>query len=159
MPDERQPIEDVTPSTEDWGIFKDSVVTVPFHLTPLRRETSRGDLMCIGFLEDTRIEVIFPGRRRRSAAALEKELDIFLQEERKAALSRGQAAPHAVTLRFPLYAEGIWRVRLNEDEEDEFARVYQFVAARWSYYNHLGEDQNMGESPIRRPITRMPAFY
>lgn len=159
MPEERRPIEDVTPSTEDWGIFKDSVVSVPFHLTPLRRETSRGDLMCIGFLDDTRIEVIFPGRRRRAATVLEKDLDNFLRETGRAATSKGQTAPHAVKLRFPIHAEGIWRVRLSEAEEDEFARVYQFVAARWSYVNHLGETKEMGESPIRRPITRMPAFY
>ncbi len=158
MPDQRLPLEDVSPSSEDWGIFKDSVVNVQIHLTPLRRETSRGDLMSVGFLDETRIEVIFPGRRRRAAVAFEKELDVFMRNETSAALSKGLVKPHAVTLRFPIFAEGIWRVRLNEADEDEFERVYQFVAARWTFRNHKGQDQELGESPIRRPITRMPTF-
>ena len=158
MPDQRKPLEDVSPLSEDWGIFKDSVVSVQLHLTPLRRETSRGDLLCIGFLGDARIEVLFPGRRRRAAIPLEKELDAFLRAETTAAASKGLAAPHAVTLRFPLNAEGIWRVRLNEADEDEVERVYQFLAARWKVRTQSGEDKEFGESPLRRPITRMPAF-
>ena len=157
MPNQQKRAEDVSPLSEDWGIFGDSVVSIEIHLTPLRRETTRGDLLCIGFIGDARIEVLFPGRRRRAAIPLEKELDAFMREENRRAASRGLAAPHAVKLRFPLKAEGIWRVRLQEAEEDELERVYQFLAARWKLRTHRGEDKEYGESPKRRPITRMPA--
>lgn len=158
MAEQRQEYSDVSPEEEDWGIFKSSVVTVKMALTPLRRETNRGDLLCIGYLEDKRIEVVFPGRRRSAACSLEGELDHFLRAQNSAAQSKGQPLPHAANLRFPLRAEGTWRTRLSEIEDDEFERVYQFLAARWTYSDQFGVDHSDGGSPMRRPITRMPAF-
>lgn len=158
MADQRQETFDLSAEEEDWGIFKSSVVTVKMALTPLRRETNRGDLLCIGFLEDKRIEVLFPGRRRSAASALEAELDHFLRAQNSAAQSKCQPLPHAANLRFPLRAEGTWRTRLSEIEDDEFERVYQFMAARWTYRDQFGNDHSDGGAPMRRPITRMPVF-
>lgn len=157
MPDRREEPEDICPQSEDWGIFKNQTVTVRLKLTPLRRETSRGDLLCAGYLDDARIEVVFPGRRREAAAVLEAELDKFLRAENAAATSRGAPVPHAVNLRFPLVAEGTWRTRLREAEEEEWERMYQFMVASWTLRDHTGQEQSFGEPPIRRAVTRMPA--
>ena len=155
MPDRRQTSGDVCPKSEDWGIFKNSVVSIRLALSPLRRETSRGDLLCVGFLDDARVEVVFPGRRRKEASTLEDELDQFARKETAAAQSRGFAVPHAIRLRFPLYAEGIWRTRLDEADDDELERVYQFMAARWTFQTAEGAEMSSGEPPIRR-VAQVP---
>ena len=156
MSDRRMQYTDLSPLSEDWGIFKNSIVTVNLALSPLRRETSRGDLLCAGFQDDTRVEVVFPGRRRAAAKALEAELDRFLKTETDAALSRGMSRPHAINIRFPLQASGIWRTRLSETEEEEWERVYQFMSACWTYSDHLGRAQTFGDMPKVRPVTRIP---
>ncbi len=158
MTDRRLEYTDATPMSEDWRIFKNAIVSVKLHLTPLKRETSRGDLLYVGYQDDTRIEVVFAGRRREMAQALELELGHFLKAENAAALSKGRALPHAATLRFPLHVEGAWRTRLAEVGDDEWERIYQFMAARWSFNDHRGVDQVSGDAPVKRPITRMPAF-
>lgn len=158
MADHRPTDTDLSPEEEDWGTFKSSVVTVKMALTPLRRETNRGDLLCIGYLDEKRIEVLFPGRRRSAACSLERELDHFLRAQNTAAQSKGQPLPHAANLRFPLRAEGTWRTRLSETDDDEFERVYQFLAARWTYRDQFGNDHSDGGAPMPRPVTRMPAF-
>ena len=158
MPEQRTPIEDVTPTNEDWGIFKGSIVTVQLHLTPLRRSTTRNDLLCVGFLGGTRVEVVFPGRRRKDAVALEADLDAYLRAKSRAARAKGLQAPHVISIRFPLSAEGVWRVRLDEAGDDDVERVYQFMAARWTWLDPEGGQKSSGETPIGRPITRMPAF-
>lgn len=157
MSDRREDPKDVTPRTEDFGIFKNSIVSVQVDVTPLRRNTSRGDLLCAGYVDDARIEVVFPGRRREAAKAIEGELDRILRAENSAAQSRGLPMPHAINLRLPLKAEGTWRIRMVEADEEEWERVYQFMAARWTYCDQHGQEHSFGEPPIRRPITRMPA--
>ena len=158
MSDRRDDPEDITPKSEDWGIFKDSNVTVQLEVTPLRRETSRGDLLCAGYLDDARIEVVFPGRRREAAKTVEAELDRVFRAEKAAAQSRGLPMPHAINLRLPLAVEGTWRTRMVEAEEEEWERVYQFMVARWTFRDQHGQEISFGEPPIRRPVTRMPAF-
>ena len=157
MPDRRQANEDVTPKSEDWGIFKNSTVSVRLALTPLRRETSRGDLLVAGYLDDSRVEVVFPGRRRDAAQALEEALDKFARKETTAAQSRGTSLPHATHLRFPLHAEGIWRTRIDEVEEDDLERIYQFMAARWTFHTENGEEKSFGEPPIPGSVKRAKA--
>ena len=146
------------PREEDYAIFKGSIAKVDLDLTPLKRETRRGDLMCIAYIEDTRIEVVFPGRRRHAARGLEKALDVFVRNSASEALAKGYPAPHAAHLRFPMKAEGIWRVRLKEAGDDEVEKIYQFLAAYWTFRDPSGQQQSFGESPIRRPVTRSPIF-
>ena len=59
---------------EDIGLFKSDVVDVRIDVSPMRRTTSRGDLLCVGFLKDVEIEVVFPGRRRRDTGPMEAHL-------------------------------------------------------------------------------------
>lgn len=158
MPNNRRKDADLSPIDEDRGIFKGSIVTVALALTPLRRETARGDLQCVGFLDEKRIEVVFTGRRRSAAKALETELDHFLRAKNSAAQSKGLALPHAANLRFPIQVEGTWRTRLSEIEDDELERVYQLMAARWMFHDQFGKDRSDGGVPKRRPVTRTPIF-
>ncbi len=158
MSDRRSPPEDVSPLTEDWGIFKNAVVTVQLSLTPLRKETSRGDLLFIADLDGARVEVVFPGRRRKDAVALEAELDHFQRQEARIARSKGAPPPHSANLRFPLRADGTWRTRLVETDQDEWQRVYQFLAASWSYNDQYGEEAVFGDLPLKRPAARTSAI-
>lgn len=143
---------------EDLGIFKSAPVSVVLHLTPLRRVTDIGDLLCIGFFKEKQIEVIFPGRRRVAAKRLEVELDLFLERENEAAVSIRAPMPHPATTRYPLHAEGTWRTRVSETGDDEWEKMYQFIAAKWVIRDQNGHEKTYGDQPISRPVTRPPIF-
>lgn len=125
-----------SPQKEDRGIFKTGVVEVRLHLSPLSRRSSRGDLICIGFIDDSEVEVVFPGRRRNETGALEAELG---RVARKA--QGGRSA------RMPFLARGIWRSRVVELDAVESKRVYQFLVAQWTIRNSAGQDTTYGELP------------
>ena len=154
MPDRRTADTDVTSTSEDWGIFKNATVSVRLEVTPLRRETSRGDLLCAGYSDDARIEVVFPGRRRSAASQMETALDQLMRKENAAAQSRGAPAPHVVDLRMPLKAEGTWRTRLMETDDEDLERIYQFLAARWSFHDQNGQEKTFGEPVLQSPAAK-----
>ena len=136
---ERRSLEpDPSPLKEDRGIFKTGVVDIRLDLSPLRRRSSRGDLVCIGFIEDTEVEVVFPGRRAADTGPLDAELSHTVRRARS-----GQGA------RLPLRARGIWRSRVVELDKSEAKRVYQFLVAEWTLRNTAGLDTTYGELPRR----------
>ena len=156
MTDRRSEQPQSTPLIEDWGYFKNAVVTVKLTLTPLKRENTRGDLVFIGYQGKTRIEVLFAGRRRNTARFLEARMDLFLKDANSEALSNGKPLPHPATLRFPITVEGAWRTRIEEVADDEVERIYQFIAGRWTFRDQAGIEQEFGAKPVSKPVTRMP---
>lgn len=132
---------------EDIGLFKSGVVDVRIDVSPMRRTTSRGDLLCVGYLKDVQIEVVFPGRRRRDTGPLEAELDRALKIRTKEALSKNRPMPMPMHVRYPLRARGTWRTRLLGVEEDDVERRYQLLAANWTIRDAGGLEKSFGEAP------------
>jgi len=132
---------------EDIGLFKSGVVDVRIDVTPMRRTTSRGDLLCVGYLKDVEIEVVFPGRRRGDTGPLEAQLDRALKIRSDEALSKNRPMPMPMHVRYPLRARGTWRTRLIGLAEDEVERRYQFLAANWVIRDTAGLEKRFGEAP------------
>ncbi len=122
---------------EDQGIFKRGVVDVALKITPIRRITSRGDVSCIGFMDDKEVDVIFPGRRSSQSAALIKLLDDMVLASNETAVRERRPMPSPIHIRYPLKAEGTWRTKTTEDDVPE--KRYQFLAARWRVAGPGGE--------------------
>ena len=121
---------------EDSGIFKTGVVDVRMDLSPSRRRSSRGDLICIGFFEAAEVEVVFPGRRREETGPLEGELWRITRQARTASEAR-----------LPFEARGVWRTRVVDSDAVEVKRIYQFLVAQWSIRNADGLLTTYGEPP------------
>ena len=143
MPERRKNNSENIALKEDRGIFKTGVVRVRLEITPLRRKTSRGDILCIGFIDDAEIDVIIPGRRKRDSGILVAHLDKLVHAANREAL-RQKRPPHPPTsIRYPLVADGVWRVRV-EDETDQVQRRYQFLMANWTV-----QGQQFGDQPLK----------
>ncbi len=132
---------------EDIGLFKSGVVDVRIDVSPMRRTTTRGDLLCVGYLKEVEIEVVFPGRRRRETGPLEVELDQTLKRQTKNALAKNRPMPLPMHVRYPLRARGTWRTRLLGEDTDEVERRYQFLIAHWTIRDAAGMEKNFGEPP------------
>ena len=143
MPERRKAKSENTALKEDRGIFKTGVVRVRLDVTPLRRKTSRGDLLCIAYIEDSEVDLIIPGRRCRDCGPLVRHLDSLVHTaNREAAQAKRPPRPHTM-LRFPLVADGVWRVRV-EDEKEQIERRYQFLMSSWTVHG-----QSFGGQPLR----------
>lgn len=125
-----------SPLEEDSGIFKTGVVDVRLDLSPSRRQSSRGDLICIGFFEDTEVEVVFPGRRCEDTRPLQSELGRIARRARTRSAAR-----------MPFQARGVWRTRVMETDEVEVTRIYQFLVAEWTLRNEDGLFTTYGAPP------------
>ncbi len=136
---ERRTLDDDNPDLrEDRGIFKTGVVTVSLDVTPLRRKTSRGDILCVGFMNDVEIDVIFPGRRTSACKPLLVYLDKMVNAARQLARRQKRLSPQPLDIRYTITAEGTWRVRTVETDNIP-ERRYQFLAARWTIQDRNGE--------------------
>ncbi len=136
---ERRSLESKSsPLKEDIGLFKTGVVDVRLDLSPSRRHSSRGDLICIGFFENTEVEVVFPGRRCEDARPLESELGRIARRARTRSAAR-----------MPFQARGVWRARIMESDEVEVKRIYQFLVAEWTLRNDDGLLTTYGAPPGR----------
>ena len=143
MPERRKDSLDICAIKEDRGIFKTGVVRVRVEVTPLRRKTSRGDVLCIGFFEDSEIDVIIPGRRSRESGPLIAQLDKLVHAANREAAQQKRPPFPPTAIRFPLVSEGIWRVRV-EDDQEQIERRYQFVLSSWCVQGRW-----FGDQPLR----------
>lgn len=143
MPERRSDNLENTALKEDRGIFKTGVVHIRLEVTPLRRNTSRGDILCIGFVEDAEVDVIIPGRRRRDCGPLVAHLDGLAHAANRAAVKQHRPPPPPTAIRFPMMAEGVWRVRVD-DGDDQLARRYQFMMSGWTL-----QGRRFGDQPLR----------
>ena len=144
MSERREHTENMTPAEEDTRLFAKDVVEVELELTPLRRKSSRRDLVIAGFINDSEIEVVFAGRRRAHVAPLTATLD---------RLSWGVTSMSTETqmhcdIRCSVRALGCWRRSVVEEAQGTIERRYQFLVARWSFSESDGTERTYGEAPI-----------
>ncbi len=153
MSERRDQTENMTPAEEDSRLFVKDVVEVELELTPLRRMSSRSDLVIAGFISGSEIEVVFAGRRRAAVAPLTATLD---------RLSRGAKLVNTETqlhndIRCAVRAQGCWRKSVVEEAKGLIERRHQFLVARWSFSGSDGTEKTYGEAPINRrqiPISK-----
>lgn len=103
----------------------------------MSRTSSRGDLVCIGYIGDAEVEVVFPGRRQSETGPLKTELG---------RVTKGKSGRAG---RLPIRLRGIWRTRLISLDDVESKRMYQFLVSEWVLRNTQGLDTSFGEPPRR----------
>lgn len=148
MPDRRDQLSVDPDLKEDAGIFKGGVVDVAFEVTPLRKRTTRGDMLVMGFINGVGIEVIFPGRRRASTGPLLSRLDHLVRQANREAQQAKKPTPSMMQIRFPLKAQGTWRTRIHRDPHDIVERTHQLLVARWTMRDGAGIERTYGDPPV-----------
>lgn len=108
------------------------VVRVSVEVTPEMRSMPEGDVVLRAYTNDKEIEVVFPNDRREAALRLITRLRHAV-ERGKAAIRLQQKEPKPRELRQTLHVEGVWNVRLMEEQHGLPVRRFQLVAARWRY--------------------------
>ena len=146
MPVRRKSERRNSAALDDAGLFKTGVVEIDIKLTPLRKRTSRGDLLFVGFMSETEVDVIFPGRRAGQTGPLLDVLDTMLRKANQAALNHNRPLPAVYGLQFPLRCQGYWRVSIRDDD-DTLDRRFQFLVARWTITAPDGTQQSFGDAP------------
>ena len=147
MPDRRNLTIGGAENREDRGIFKTGTVEVRLEMTALHRKTKRGDILFVGFLDGTEVEVIFPGRRSVVTAPLISDISRFVSQVQRAASQAKKPAPDVTEIRYPLRAKGTWRSRLLGDDND-FERKFQFLVAQWVIPGPNGTERHFGDLPV-----------
>ncbi|WP_083098558.1 hypothetical protein [Pseudophaeobacter leonis] len=114
MHNRRSATKDVTPKSEDTGLFKKDLGQFAVALVPHMKRSSRGDLVIRGYLNGTsEIYVIFAGRRAKEAAPIENLLNAKFKRAVEEALKARRAPPEVSQIRLPLNVEGAWRSRFS----------------------------------------------
>ncbi|MEO0943579.1 MAG: hypothetical protein AAFY06_01880 [Pseudomonadota bacterium] len=108
------------------------VVRVSVEVTPEMRHLPEGDIVLRAYTNNKEIEVVFPNDRREAALQLVTRLRRAV-ERGKAKIRLEQKEPKPRELRQPLHVEGVWNVRLMEEQHGLPVRRFQLVAARWRY--------------------------
>lgn len=144
---QRRAPRDVTPAYEDAGLFQGKMNRVEVRLVPKMARNERGDLIVSGFLSNnTHVNVVFPGRRRRESGPLVSRLQRLLKQ---AGSSPGFDMRDIDELGFNVQVHGAFRSQFHRDQSGWETRSYQLIAARWSMTNEIGLTQHFGEDPIR----------
>ncbi|MGR3514072.1 MAG: hypothetical protein ACU0GG_15035 [Paracoccaceae bacterium] len=131
---------------EDSLHFRSGTVSVEVKVTPQRRKTMTGDLVLRGFIEGKEIEVVFPGRRQAAAVPLMQRL---MSKHHLAKMGEGKngvpAQPEATHM--VLKVDGVWRVRLMNEQDAKPERRFQLVVARWRFRGPDGVQHVFGHLP------------
>lgn len=108
------------------------VVRVSVDVTPEMRDLPEGDVVLRAYINDKEIEVVFPNDRRAEALQLVSRLRQSMERAKAQIRLRG-GEPKPRELRRKIHVEGVWNVRLMEEQHGLPIRRFQFVAARWRY--------------------------
>ncbi|WP_298843386.1 hypothetical protein [uncultured Roseobacter sp.] len=157
MHQNRRPAHEVTPASEDAGLFQNAISSLVVELVPQTRRNDRGDLIIRGFVNSKYdVDVFFAGRRAKEAAPIERHLKTLLSRARTAARAEGIAQTDTDRVRWPIRVEGAWRRRVQRDEWGWETGTYHLVVSRWSIVDDNGVTNVFGAPPIIRAPSEGP---
>ena len=113
----------------DPGARTGPLVSVQVDVTPQKKENAEGDIILLGHLGKSEVEVVF--KRSEALRPLLTLLTQMLRAARAKAVAAGDVPPNVSELRLPLQVDGAWRVQLHFDADDMPVRHYQLMASRW----------------------------
>lgn len=149
MQNRRTPSREITPRTEDLGLFKKELGQFWVALVPHIKRSSRGDLVIRGYLNGTsEVFVIFAGRRTKQALPIEARLKALFAKATSAAVKSNSAAPLVNRIRLPVHIEGAWRPRFQADDSGWDQRSFQLLASRWAFADVEGITNLGGQPPF-----------
>ncbi|MEL7099567.1 MAG: hypothetical protein AAGM84_12125 [Pseudomonadota bacterium] len=142
MADRRRSFSDVTPASEDAGLFPRAPAGVEVDLVPQLARNKRGDVLVRGFVGARQpILVVFAGRRAPFARMVEARLSRTLAMARAA---RG-AGIDLSTVRLRIWVEGAWRRRFIRDISGWQQGEHHLIAAQWTLPDPPGPPILFGE--------------
>ena len=152
MQNRRKDISDVTPESEDAGLFRMPTRELVVLLTPKVRQNGRKDCIVDGFAIDQRnemveVELLFAGRRAREVAPMLEQIKLFALETTKKAAKTGRSAPPPEKIQMPMQARGSWRNRFTESPDGLHEKYPQFVIAQWALLEPGKGGRLFGEPP------------
>jgi len=149
MQNRRTPAREITPKSEDRGLFKKELGQFWVALVPHIKHSSRGDLVIRGYLNGTsEVFVIFAGRRTKQALPIENRLKTMFSRASHAAARSKADPPHINRIRLPVHIEGAWRPRFQADESGWDQRSFQLLASRWAFADADGVTNLGGRPPF-----------
>ncbi|OIQ29164.1 MAG: hypothetical protein BM562_11395 [Alphaproteobacteria bacterium MedPE-SWcel] len=147
--DRRRSRFQVTPESEDRGLFKRGVTQIAATLVPAFSKTPRGDIAVRAFVGDgEEITVIFAGRRIQQFGPLHEELRRLLTEANYSAARSRKDPPAVNSIQLGAQIEGAWRVRFERSTTGDDIRVLQFLAARWGFTDRNGKTITSGKRAL-----------
>lgn len=152
MRNQRRPASQVTPRSEDRGLFKRNLRQIPVELLAAIDRNNRGDLLIRGIVNpETAVEVLIAGRRVAAAFPLVERLMQMRTQANRVAANRGpgtgSGAAHGQkvrSLRLPVVVSGGWRLRFVPDPSGWEIKTYQLIAAQWSFEDVRGRQVTQG---------------
>lgn len=105
------------------------LVTVRVGLTPQKKQTPTGDIVILGYVQQSEVEIVF--KRDNALIPLLTRLAEMVKFTRTQSEAAGKPMPHVSGLRCFLDVEGAWRVRLQVDDDEIPVRRYQLLVNRW----------------------------
>ncbi|WP_052248819.1 hypothetical protein [Leisingera sp. ANG-Vp] len=148
MANRRRPASQITPLSEDAGLFKREVRDVDVQLVPVFSRNNRGDLVVKGIVKpEAEVEVVFAGRRTREAAALVERMKHLRAQGVRTAVTGHEAMAQVRRLRLPVKIRGTWRLRFIADESGWDLKTYQLLAAQWAFTDLDGNTVLSGHPP------------
>ncbi|WP_300032183.1 hypothetical protein [uncultured Roseobacter sp.] len=157
MHHKRRPLQEITPASEDAGLFRGEICNQVIELVPQTRRTERGDLIIRGIVDAKySIDVFFAGRRVKNAEPLERRLKSMLTNARAFARKEGGRDVRVDDLRWRVLVEGAWRRRTQRDESGWETGTYHLVVSRWSMPDEDGITTVFGEPPLKTPMSERP---
>lgn len=149
MQNRRSPAREITPRSEDLGLFKKQLGQFWVALVPHMKRSSRGDLVIRGYLNGTsEVFVIFAGRRTKQALPVEARLKSMFSLACRAAERKKTAPPQINRIRLPVHIEGAWRPRFQASDSGWDERSYQLLASRWAFADVEGITNLGGQPPF-----------
>jgi hypothetical protein len=150
MHNRRSPTQNITPKSEDTGLFKKDLGQFAVALVPHMKRSSRGDLVIRGYLNGTsEVYVIFAGRRAKEAVPVENRLKAMFVKATEEALKARKMPPEVNKIRLPVNVEGAWRSRFQRDVSGWDHRSFQFLASRWAFLDADGVTNLGGRPPFK----------
>ena len=107
----------------------DPLVRVRVALSPQKKQTPNGDIVILGYVQQSEIEIVF--RRENALIPLLTRLANLVKFTRAKCEAAGKPMPHVSELRCGVDIEGSWRVRLQVDDDEIPVRRYQLLVNRW----------------------------
>ncbi|MEP4037009.1 hypothetical protein [Pseudophaeobacter sp.] len=149
MQNRRRAPNEITPQSEDTGLFKKDLGQFRVSLVPHIKRSSRGDLVVRGYLNDKQeIFVVFAGRRAKDALAVETRVNSMFAQATQAAVRSGSRPPEVNQIRLGVHVEGAWRSRFQRDVSGWDHRSYQLLASRWAFADAEGMTNLGGRPPF-----------
>ena len=146
----RRAITEITPLSEDVGLYKSEVYQIQLVWTSAFTKNGRGDILVKGVSEGNReLTVLFAGRRANAAESYFNRWQSKQEKEFQRCKAKNLPLPDPLLDTVPVLIEGVWRRSMHVDVDGWTSKSYRLIATRWRFKDTAGEFATFGLPPLR----------